>query len=91
MVDDLFRQPGDDATVGLLLCKTKDDLVTEYALRGFQVPVGIAGFTNEFTTSLPAELTADLPTIAELEAELSADPTAGGHHWQKTPASGEER
>lgn len=74
-VDDLLRQPGDDPTVGLLLCKTKNQTVVEYALRGFSVPMGIAEYTNEITTELPAELTADLPTIAELESELSADPT----------------
>ena len=70
-VDDLLRQPGDDDTVGLLLCKTKDNVVVEYALRGFKAPMGIAEYTNDLTTSLPAELTADLPTIAELEAELT--------------------
>ena len=73
MVDDLLRQPADDATVGLLLCKTKNQTVVEYALRGYQVPMGIAEYTNEITTDLPAELTADLPTIAELEAELAGE------------------
>lgn len=71
-VDDLLRQPGDDATVGLLLCRTKNNVVAEYALRGYQIPMGIAEYTNEITTSLPTELTADLPTIAELEAELAS-------------------
>ena len=73
VVDDLLRQPGDDPTVGLLLCTTKNQTVAEYALRGYQVPMGIAEYTNDITTSLPPELTADLPTIAELEAELSED------------------
>ena len=46
-------------------------MVAEYALGAFKVPMGIAQYTNEITTELPAELSADLPTIAELEAELS--------------------
>lgn len=62
------------STVGLLLCQTKNNVVTEYALRGYQVPIGIAEYTNDITTTLPDELTADFPTIAELEAELAASP-----------------
>ena len=72
-VDDFLAQPGDEATIGLLLCKSKNDVVAEYALSGFSVPIGVAEYTNAITTSLPDELAANLPTIAELEAELAAE------------------
>ena len=72
-VDDLMAQADDKPTIGLLLCKTRDTVVAEYALRGYTQPMGVAEWTTTLTRSLPAELTAGLPSIADLEAEL-ADP-----------------
>ncbi len=72
-VDDLLAQPDDKPTIGLLLCKSKNTVVAEYALRGYTQPIGVAEWTTALTRSLPAELTAGLPSIADLEAEL-ADP-----------------
>ncbi len=72
-VDDLMAQADDKPTIGLLLCKTRDTVVAEYALRGYTQPIGVAEWTTTLTRSLPAELTASLPSIADLEAEL-ADP-----------------
>lgn len=70
-VDDLLRHEGDKPTIGLLLCKTKNNVVAEYALRGYSVPIGVAEWKTAITESLPAELESSLPTVAELEAELA--------------------
>lgn len=78
-VDDLMAQPGDQPTIGLLLARTRNRVVAEYALRGYATPIGVAEWTTELeetltaelTTELPAELSARLPTVADLEAELS--------------------
>lgn len=72
-VDDVLAQPEDGPTIGLILCKSKDNVVAEYALRGSTGPIGVAEWTTALTTSVPPEIAPSLPTISELEAEL-ADP-----------------
>lgn len=69
-VDDLLRHPDDNATIGLLLCKNKDRLVVEYALRGLSSPMGVATWETRLTERLPEDLKGSLPTIEEIEAEL---------------------
>jgi predicted nuclease of restriction endonuclease-like (RecB) superfamily len=73
IVDDLLRHPDDKPTIGLLLVKEKNHTVAKYALAGYSNPIGIAEWERQITESLPKELTPSLPTIAELEAELSPD------------------
>lgn len=58
--------------IGLILCRTKKELVVEYALRGTTNPMGISEFTH--LEKLPMELKGSLPTVEELEAELGMDP-----------------
>lgn len=70
-VDDLLRHADDQPTIGLLLCKSKDRLVVEYALRGFAKPMGVAEWETRLVDSLPQELRGSLPTIEEIEAELN--------------------
>ncbi|MBN1323345.1 MAG: DUF1016 family protein [Methanotrichaceae archaeon] len=70
-VDDLLRHPEDKSTIGLLLCKSKDRMVVEYALRGFQKPIGVAEWKTLLVKSLPEELKGSLPTVEEIEAELA--------------------
>jgi predicted nuclease of restriction endonuclease-like (RecB) superfamily len=72
-VDDLMRYPDDMPTIGLLLCRSKDQLVAEYALRGFNSPMGVAQWETRLTETLPDDLKGRLPTIEELEAELMLD------------------
>lgn len=67
-VDDQLRHATDTPTIGLLLCKTKDALTVEYALRGSTTPIGVAQW--QIHEALPASLRGDLPTVEELEAEL---------------------
>jgi len=69
-VDDLMRHPDDKPTIGLLLCKSKNKLVAEYALRGFNKPMGVAEWETQLVESLPEEFKGSLPTIEEIEAEL---------------------
>ena len=69
-VDDLLRHPDDRPTIGLLLCRSKNRLVVEYALRHLNRPVGVAQWETELVNELPAELKGSLPTVEEIEAEL---------------------
>jgi len=70
-VDDLLKQPDDKPTIGLLLCRSKQQLTVEYALRGFKKPIGVAQWETELVKRLPRELKGSLPTVEEIEAELA--------------------
>jgi predicted nuclease of restriction endonuclease-like (RecB) superfamily len=67
-VDDLLRHPHDNPSIGLIICKTKDHIVAEYALRNSKTPIGVSEY--RLAESLPADLKGSLPTIDELENEL---------------------
>lgn len=69
-VDDLIRQEDDKPTIGLLLCKSKDNFVVEYALRDLNKPIGVAGWQTKIVKALPKKLDGILPTVDEIEAEL---------------------
>jgi predicted nuclease of restriction endonuclease-like (RecB) superfamily len=71
VVDDQYRHETDNPTIGLILCQDKKRVLAEYALRGLDKPIGISEY--ELTRDLPEELKSALPTIEEIEAELSAD------------------
>lgn len=75
-VDDLLRQAEDKPTIGLLLCKSKNELVVEYALRDLNKPIGVAGWETKIVKALPKKLDGILPTIAEIEAEFMDIPSA---------------
>ena len=68
--DDLLRHPDDKPTVGLLLCRSKNKVVIEYALRNLKSPVGVSEWETAIVDKLPRELQTSLPTIDEIEAEL---------------------
>ncbi|NET55680.1 MAG: DUF1016 domain-containing protein [Symploca sp. SIO2E6] len=67
-VDDLLRQSGDNPTIGIILCKTKNQILVEYALRDVNKPIGVS--TYQLQDALPENLQGSLPTIEQLEAEL---------------------
>lgn len=69
-VDSQLRHEGDLPSIGLLLCKSKDNYVAEYALRDINKPIGISSYTTKLVESLPKELKGKLPSIKEIEAEL---------------------
>lgn len=68
-VDGVLKSEADNATIGLLICKSKNDTVVEYALKGIQKPIGVSEYS--ITQSLPDELKSSLPSIEEIEAELN--------------------
>jgi predicted nuclease of restriction endonuclease-like (RecB) superfamily len=69
-VDDLLRHADDKPTIGLLLCRSKDRIVVEYALRDLMKPIGVAEWETRIVEALPEELRGNLPTVEEIEAEL---------------------
>jgi predicted nuclease of restriction endonuclease-like (RecB) superfamily len=69
-VDDLLRHPDDQPSIGIILCKTRERFVAEYALRDINKPIGISEY--RLAESLPDKLQGSLPTIEELENELGA-------------------
>jgi nuclease YhcG-like protein len=73
-VDDALKQPDDQPTIGLLLCRGKNQLVVEYALRGSTSPMGVADWETQLVDKLPADLEGSLPTIEQIEAELADVP-----------------
>ena len=68
-VDDLMRHGDDQPTIGLVLCKEKNRVVVEYALRDSSKPIGVSQYV--LTEQLPARLQGILPTVQQLEAEFS--------------------
>ncbi len=69
-VDSQLRdEKRDHSTIGLILCKTKNKVIVEYALRGSPKPIGVANW--QLTRSLPDDLGSRLPTVQELEEELN--------------------
>jgi hypothetical protein len=67
-VDDLLRHQDDQPSVGIILCKSKNRVIAEYALRDTRKPIGVSGY--RLTEALPKKLQGKLPTIEALEAEL---------------------
>lgn len=76
-VDDLLAHADDKPTIGLLLCKEKNSVVAEYALRGFNTPIGVAEWRTSVAESLPEEFASSLPSIETLEAELAEPENTG--------------
>ena len=68
-VDDLLRTEGDQPTIGLILCKDKDHLDVEYALRDIHKPMGVSSF---ITKDIPLDVQSQLPSVQEIEDELKA-------------------
>ena len=67
-VDRQMRMQGDNPTIGLLICKDKNDIVAEYTLRGVEIPIGVSYV--EIYEQLTADYKSSLPTIEEIEAQL---------------------
>ncbi len=70
-VDDILRTPQDQPTIGILICKDKTKTIAEYALRDINKPMGVSEY--QLTESLPENLKSSLPSIEEIEAELSGE------------------
>lgn len=68
-VDDLLRHPADQPSIGVILCKSENKVVAEYALRDMSKPIGVSVY--QLLESLPENLQGQLPTVEALEAELN--------------------
>ena len=68
-IDDLLKYPEDNPSIGIILCKTKNKVLAEYSLRDMTKPIGVSEY--KIVESIPDELKTGLPTIEEIEAELS--------------------
>ena len=67
-VDGEIKDINDNPTIGILICKSKNDLVVEYALKDINKPLGISQY--ELTEILPKEYKSSLPSIEEIEAQF---------------------
>ena len=70
VVDDKMRGENDNKTIGLLLCKGKDEVVAQYALTGYDQPIGISDY--QLSKAIPENLKSILPSIEEVEEELTS-------------------
>ena len=71
-VDDQLRHPHDGASIGIILCKTRNAVIVEYALRDSRKPMGVATYT--VSSALPNQLAQALPTLEELAGKLGIPP-----------------
>lgn len=68
-VDKQLRDENDNATIGLIICKTKDDIIAEYSLTDLHKPLGISSY--ELRKILPENFKSSLPSIEDIENELN--------------------
>ena len=68
LIDKTLKRPNENSTIGILLCRSKDNLEVEYALQDIHKPMGVSEF--ELIEQLPDNLKSSLPTIEEIENEL---------------------
>lgn len=71
VIDDQLRHKNDSPSIGLILCRERDRVIAEYALRDTKKPIGISQY--ELTRALPKEFESRLPSIEAIEAELAGD------------------
>jgi hypothetical protein len=67
-IDTLLKQEDDKPSIGILLCRDKNNIEAEFALRDINKPIGVSEFN--FTQVLPDNLKSSLPTVEEIENEL---------------------
>lgn len=70
VVDDKLRGEHDNKTIGLLLCRGKDEVVAQYALSGYDQPIGISDY--QLSKAIPEKLKSALPSVEEVEEELAS-------------------
>lgn len=71
-VDGILKQEHDNPSIGLLLCKSKNDLVAEYSLKDVSKPIGVSEY--RVTRSLPAELEDQLPSVEDIQKRIQRQP-----------------
>lgn len=73
-LDERDREPGDNSSIGLILCRERNRVVVEYALRSVVSPIGVAEYKLLVAATLPAALAAALPTPEDLEPGMTLPP-----------------
>jgi hypothetical protein len=68
LLDDHIRLSGENPSIGIIICKKRDRLEVEYALRGMDKPIGVSKY--RITKKLPKRLAKELPSIEELKKGL---------------------
>ncbi len=69
-VDGLLKKSEDQPSIGLLLCKSKNDLVAEYSLKDMSKPIGVSEY--RVTSSLPPELEKELPSVEDIQKRIKS-------------------
>lgn len=72
-VNHILKTPADNPTIGLLICKTKDNVLAQYALESSSQPIGISEY--ELSKMYPADFKSTLPSIEDIENELKGNPS----------------
>ena len=67
-VDGIIKHPEDNPSIGLLLCKSKNDLVAEYALKDMSKPIGVSEY--KITSNLPENLSKQLPSVEDIQKRI---------------------
>ena len=67
-VDGILKKDADNPSIGLLLCKSKNDLVAEYSLKDMSKPIGVSEY--KITSTLPEELERELPSVEDLQKRI---------------------
>lgn len=67
-VDGILKKEQDNPTVGLLLCKSKNNLVAEYSLKDMSKPIGVSEY--RVTSTLPEELENQLPSVEDIQKRI---------------------
>ena len=67
-VDAILKKEQDAPSVGLLLCKSKNDLVAEYSLKDMSKPIGVSAY--QITSNLPKELEKQLPSVEDIQSRI---------------------
>ena len=76
-VDGILKKEQDNPSIGLLLCKSKNNLVAEYSLKDMSKPIGVSAY--QITRNLPEELGKQLPSVEDIQKRITAtDLQVGG-------------
>lgn len=70
-VDRQLKHPSDNPSIGMIICRTKNDLKVEYSLERSTMPMGVSEYAVNIMNALPKELEGTLPSAAEIEAKLT--------------------
>lgn len=89
-LDDAEREPGDNPSIGLVLCRERNRVVVEYALRSVGAPIGVAEYRVMMPDALPGELARALPTTGEIEERIGDATAATVHAGSDEVTEGEE-